>query len=178
MKFLFDIFPILLFFIVYKFFGIYTATGVAIAASLLQIGFVFALGKKIEYTMWVNLIVISLFGGMTLIFHNEIFIKWKPTILYLTFALSLLISDLYFKKNLLKTLMREGLELPEKVWRGMNSAWILFFSLLAAVNLIVAYTFSTDTWVNFKLFGLIGLTIIFIVVQSFFIARYVTIKEQ
>lgn len=172
MKFLFDIFPILLFFAAFKFFGIYVATATAMGATLLQVLYLFAFGKKIEYMLWVNLGIITFFGGLTIFLHNEIFIKWKPTILYTLFATALLVSDIYFKKNLLKTMMRSGIELPESAWRVMNFSWAGFFGALAILNLFVAYTFPTETWVNFKLFWLIGLTFLFVIIQSVWLARF------
>lgn len=170
MKFLFDIFPILLFFVAFKFFGIYVATGVAMGATILQVLYLSAFGKKIEYMLWVNLGVITLFGGLTIFLHNEIFIKWKPTILYAFFASALLISDLFFKKNLMKTILKTGMEIPEPAWKKLNLSWALFFVVLATLNIFVAYTFPTETWVNFKLFGLIGLTFLFVIIQSVWLA--------
>ncbi len=170
MKFLFDIFPILLFFVAFKFFGIYVATGVAMGATILQVLYLSAFGKKIEYMLWVNLGVITLFGGLTIFLHNEIFIKWKPTILYAFFASALLVSDLFFKKNLMKTILKTGMEIPEPAWKKLNLSWALFFVVLATLNIFVAYTFPTETWVNFKLFGLIGLTFLFVIIQSVWLA--------
>lgn len=172
MKFLFDIFPIILFFVAFKFFGIYVATGVAIGATFLQIIYLTVLGKKIEHMLWINLVVITLFGGLTIFLKNELFIKWKPTILYTIFALGLFISDFFFKKNFLKTVMKAGLELPDFVWKRMNYSWVVFFLAMAALNLFVAYSFETETWVNFKLFGLIGLTLLFVFAQSVFLIKF------
>lgn len=178
MKFLFDIFPIILFFVAFKFYGIYVATGVAIVASLLQIAYVYFSGKKIEYTLWVNVVIITLFGGLTLILHNEIFIKWKPTILYALFAVILFVSRFFFNKNLLRTLIGQNLTLSEPIWKKLNTSWVLFFSILAALNLFVAYSFSTEAWVNFKLFGLIGLTVVFVIAQSVWLGRHVVLEED
>jgi len=177
MKFLFDIFPILLFFVAFKFFGIYAATGVAMGTTVLQVVYLFALGKKIEYMLWVNLVVIGIFGGLTIFLHNELFIKWKPTVLYGLFAGTLFISHAYFGKNLLKTILRTSIELPDVAWKKMNYSWVLFFAFLAVLNLAVAYNVSTEIWVNFKLFGLVGFTITFVVGQSVWLSRYV-VKEE
>lgn len=178
MKFLFDIFPILLFFIAFKFFGIYVATGVAMAASFLQILFTWFTKKEITFTLWVNLIVITLFGGLTLLFHNELFIKWKPTIIYTIFAATLFGAEVFFKKNLIRMLLHSTLVLPEAVLKKLNTVWILFFVSVAALNLFVAYSFSTETWVNFKLFGLISLTLLFVLGQSLWLSRYIKPPEN
>ncbi len=173
MKFLFDSFPILLFFVAFKFFGIYAATAVAIGATMLQVLYLWFAKKKIEYMVWVNLGVIGVFGGLTLFFHNETFIKWKPTILYSIFAGALFTADYFYKKNLLQTMMTTALDLPERTWRAMNYSWVFFFIFLAVLNIAVAYSVSTEQWVNFKLFGLIGLTFAFAIGQSIFLARYI-----
>lgn len=173
MKFLFDIFPILLFFAAFKFFGIYVGTAVAMGATVIQVIFLLALKKKIEYMLWINLGVITFFGGLTIFLHNEIFIKWKPTILYAFFASGLLVSEIYFKKNLLKSLMKTGIELPDEVWKKTNLIWAMFFVALAVLNVLVVYNFSTETWVNFKLFGLVGLTFLFVIMQSFWLSSFV-----
>jgi intracellular septation protein len=178
MKFLFDIFPIFLFFIAFKFWGIYVATGVAIAASVLQIIYLFLRKKKIEYTNWLNVVIIVVFGGLTLLLHNEIFIKWKPTILYALFAIVLFGGDMFYKKNLVRAMISSTLELPEAVWKKLNWIWIGFFAALAILNIVIAYTFSTDIWVDFKLFGLVGLTIVFVVAQSVWLAKYVLAQEK
>lgn len=170
MKFLFDIFPILLFFVAFKFFGIYAATATAMGATILQVLYLSAFKKKIEYILWVNLCIIILFGGLTIFLHNEIFIKWKPTILYIFFAAALLVSDLYFNKNLMKTFIKNDIEIPDSAWKAMNFSWAGFFAALAVLNIFVAYTFGTETWVNFKLFGLIGLTFLFVIIQSVWLA--------
>ena len=172
MKLLFDIFPVLLFFVAFKFFGIYVATGVAMGATLFQVLYLSAFKKKIEYMLWVNLGIIIFFGGLTIFLHNEIFIKWKPTVLYAFFAFALLISDLFFKKNLMKTIIRTDIEIPDSAWRVMNFSWAGFFVALAVLNIFVAYTFPTETWVNFKLFGLVGLTFLFVIIQSVWLARF------
>lgn len=177
MKFLFDIFPILLFFIVFKFFGIFVATAAAIAASVLQVAYMYARNKKVEPMLLINFAVIAFFGGLTLLLHNELFIKWKPTVLYGLFAAILFISDRFYNQNLLKVLMRSGIRLEEKLWSVMNYSWVIFFALLSILNIIVAYSFPTETWVNFKLFGLVGLTVLFVVGQSIYLARHIRAED-
>ncbi|MDP2026667.1 septation protein A [Sulfuriferula sp.] len=177
MKFLFDFFPILLFFIAYKFGGIYVATGVAIAASFVQIGWVMARGKKVEPMMWISLAIIVFFGGATLLLHNETFIKWKPTVLYWLFAVILLGGAWLFKKNFIRVMMEKQVNLPDSVWNNLNLSWAAFFVVMGVANLYVAYNFSTDDWVNFKLFGTTGMMLVFVVIQSFMLSKHIQDKE-
>src|SRR5664279_591114 len=124
MKFLFDLFPVILFFIAFKFGGIYVATSVAIAATFIQIAWVWFRHRKVDTMLWVSLAIITVFGGMTLILHDETFIKWKPTVLYWSFAAALAISTLMLKKNLIRTLLAEQFELPEVIWKRLNLSLI------------------------------------------------------
>ena len=172
MKFLFDLLPVILFFVVFKFAGIYPATAVAIGATLAQVGWLKFRRRKVEVMMWVSLGVIVLFGGATLLLHDETFIKWKPTVLYWLFGCALLAGQLVFRRNLIRLLMGEQIVLPEAAWRTLNWSWIGFFAFMGALNLWVAYSFSTDTWVNFKLFGGIGLMLAFTIGQGLWLARY------
>ena len=177
MKFLFDLFPVILFFIAFKVSDIYVATGVAIAATFAQIGWLMLRGRKVDTMLWVTLAIIVVFGGATLYLQDETFIKWKPTVLYWLFGATLLVSALLFKKNLIRTLMKEQIELPEQVWSRLNASWIAFFAVMGLVNLFVAFSFSTDTWVNFKLFGGMGLMLAFVVVQGAILSKYVEEKK-
>jgi len=177
MKFLFDIFPVVLFFVAFKIYGIYVATAVAIAATFLQIGWTWLRHRKVDNLLWATLAVIVVFGGATLVLQDETFIKWKPTILYWLFAVALAASELAFGRNLIRTLLGEQLQLPDHAWRKLNWSWIAFFALMGAANLYVAYTFSTDAWVNFKLFGGIGLMLLFVLAQGMFLAKYVEEKS-
>ena len=177
MKFLFDFFPILLFFIAYKFGGIYVATGVAIAASFVQIGWVMARGKKVEPMMWVSLAIIVVFGGATLLLHNETFIKWKPTVLYWLFAAILLGGSWLFNKNIIRSMMAKQVSLPESVWNKLNLSWAAFFIVMGATNLYVAYNFSTDIWVDFKLFGSTAMMLVFVIAQSLVLAKHMNNEE-
>ncbi|WP_413436565.1 septation protein A [Sulfuriferula sp. GW1] len=177
MKFLFDFFPILLFFIAYKFGGIYVATGVAIAASFVQIGWVMARGKKVEPMMWISLAIIVVFGGATLLLHNETFIKWKPTVLYWLFAAVLLGGSWLFKKNIMRTMMAKQISLPDTVWNKLNLSWAAFFVVMGATNLYVAYSFSTDIWVDFKLFGSTAMMLVFVIAQSLILSKHMNNEE-
>jgi intracellular septation protein len=177
MKFLFDLFPVILFFIAFKVSGIYVATGVAIAATFAQIGWLLARGRKVDTMLWVSLAIIVVFGGATLWLQDETFIKWKPTVLYWLFGAVLAGSSLIFRKNLIRKLMEEQVSLPDRVWGRLNASWIGFFALMGAANLVVAFNFSTDTWVNFKLFGGMGLMLAFVVAQSLLLSKYIEEKK-
>lgn len=194
MKFLFDLFPVILFFVVFKvgqghseslsdflnpFLGggiapeqapILAATAVAVIASVVQVALVYARGKKPEAMLWISLAVILVFGSLTLWLHNEVFIKCKPTILYWIFAVILSVGAAT-GRNFLKKLLGKQIELEEHVWRGMQTMWTWFFYVVGALNLMVAYWCDTDTWVNFKLFGLTALTLLFTLVIGFWIAK-------
>ncbi len=173
MKIFFDLFPIILFFAAYKFFGIYVATAVAIGATFAQIGWVWFRHRKVDTMLWVSLAIISVFGGATLLLHDATFIKWKPTVLYWLFASVLLISQAVFKKNLIKAMMQKQIALPENIWRRLSLGWAVFFAAVGVVNLYVAFNYSENTWVNFKLFGILGLMLVFVFGQGLVLAKYV-----
>ncbi len=178
MKLLLDFFPIVLFFVAFKFAGIYTATGVAIAATVCQIAWLRWRTGRVEPMQWLSLGVIVLFGGATLVAHNDTFIKWKPTVLYWLMGGTLLVGQLGFGKNFLKTLMGAQMALPEPAWRALNRTWVAFFAFMGALNLWVAFNFDTETWVSFKLFGGIGLLVVFVLAQALYLARYMPKDEE
>jgi len=178
MKLLIDFFPIILFFVAFKAWGIYAATAVAIVATIVQIAYLRFKTGKVETMQWVSLGVIVLFGGATLIAQDEHFIKWKPTVLYWLMGGALLVGQLIFKNNLLKKLMGAQLQLPEPVWNNLNWAWTGFFAVMGVLNLWVAYGFDTDTWVNFKMFGGMGLMLLFVIGQAFYLGRYLKDPAQ
>jgi intracellular septation protein len=202
MKFLFDLFPVILFFAMFKWGDghadtahalvtqtlsgvisggpvavaqapILLATAVAILATIGQIGYLLVRGKKVDAMLWVSLVIISFFGGATIYFHNEVFIKWKPTILYWCFGIGLLVSQTLLNKNLIRSMMEEQLKLPDPVWQRLSLAWVVFFVLMGVLNLYIAFNFATATWVNFKLFGGMGLMFAFVIGQSIFLSKYV-----
>ncbi len=177
MKLLFDLFPVILFFVAFKFQGIYVATGVAIAATIAQVGYVLARGRKVSNMQWMSLVIIVLFGGATLLLRDETFIKWKPSVLY-WLAGSVFLGGLAFGTNLVKAVMSEGITMPEHAWTKLCVAWGVFFLFKGSLNLWVAYNFDTDTWVNFKLFGGMGLMFAFVIAQAFWIARYLPDEEE
>ena len=176
MKFLFDIFPVILFFVAYKVADIYIATAVAIGATFAQIGWVWLRKRKVDTMLWVSLVIIVVFGGATLALHDETFIKWKPTVLYWLFGVALVVADRMFGKNLIRAMMGTQIELPDPIWAKLNFSWCLFFIVMGVLNLYVAYSFSTDTWVNFKLFGGTGLMLVFVLAQAVVLSRFVEDK--
>lgn len=205
MKFLFDFFPILLFFGVFKLgernpetafeiasqylsglisggaikpdqAPIMLATVVVILATVFQIAYVKLRGRKVDGMLWVSFAIITLFGGATIYFHDENFIKWKPTILYWVFALALFVAQFGFKKNLMRQVMEQTIKLPETVWNKVGLSWMGFFFVLGLLNLFVAFVvFKTDTsaWVSFKLFGITGIFFVFIIAQTLFLSKYI-----
>jgi intracellular septation protein len=198
MKLFFDLFPVILFFITFKYSEknpelaagwvgsllgsatvdvkqapILLATVVVIAATVAQIVWVHFRHGKVDKMLWVSLGLVTVFGGMTLIFQNEAFIKWKPTLLYWIFAGSMAFSALVLKKNAIKTMLGEQMTLPEAIWNRVNLSWIVFFLFMGGLNLFVAFNFPTDTWVNFKLFGGMGLLLVFVFGQGLVLSKYV-----
>lgn len=195
-KTLFDLFPVILFFIVFKLAGKYTeeaqalvasvgyvadpkqlpillSTAAAIIATAAQIAWVKWHHGKVDTMLWISFSIIAVLGGATLLLHDDNFIKWKPTILYWVFSLVLLISNAFFKKNLMKKLLQEKLTLPDRTWGIVNLSWSLFFFLLGIINLYVAFNYSTDTWVNFKLFGATGMMLVFVLLQALALSKYI-----
>ena len=201
MKLLADFLPIILFFAAFKFAGsdkdaaaafasehfgflvsggsvgpgeapVLLATVVVILATLAQVLVLKLRRKKVDTMLWVSLALVVVLGGLTIWFHSETFIKWKPTLLYWAMAASFLLGPLLFGKNLLRVLLGQQLELPDAVWRRLNWAWVAFFSAMGMLNLWVAYSFSTDAWVNFKLFGGIGLMLVFTLAQGLYLSRF------
>ena len=206
MKQLFDFFPILLFFIVYKFypdippgwiettnqifpfmnmeagnhqFALYFATLVAIVATILQVAMTALVSRKIEKMHIITLILLIVFGGATLLLKDPIFIKWKPTAINWLFALVFLGSQFVGEKPLVQRMMGQAMEINDNsVWKRLNLAWVGFFIFSGLLNIFVAFNFSEDTWVDFKLFGLMGITFVFIIAQAFYLARYLPSEEK
>jgi intracellular septation protein len=172
MKFLFDLFPVILFFVAFKLADIYVATGVAIAATFAQIGWLWLRRRRIEPLLWASLAIVVVFGGATLLLQDETFIKWKPTVLYWLFAAVIAGSQLA-GRNLVRAMLSSQIQLPDPVWKRLNLSWAGFFTFMGALNLYVAYTFPTDFWVSFKLFGGAGLMLLFVIAQALVLARHV-----
>ena len=177
MKFLFDFFPVILFFVAFKVADIYVATGVAIAATFAQVAWLKIRNKKIEPMLWASLAIIAVFGGATLLLQDETFIKWKPTVLYWLFGVVLAGAALA-GRNLIRAMLSQQMQLPDPVWARLNLSWIAFFAFMGALNLYVAYNFSTDNWVNFKLFGGMGLMLLFVLAQALVLSRFVEEKDE
>jgi len=178
LKLLFDFFPIILFFVTFKLAGIYAATAVTIAATFAQIGWVWFKYRKVEPMLWLSLAVVVVFGGATLLFHNDTFIKWKPTVLYWLFAAILAGAQVLQGKNLMRTLMGKQMQLPDAVWHRVNWSWVAFFGLMGILNIAIAYSVSTNLWVDFKLFGSLGLTLAFVIGQSLLLAKHMRLDEN
>lgn len=177
MKFLFDLFPVILFFIAFKFFGIFTATAVAIIATIAQIIYCKIRHGVVDKMLLVSGVIITIFGGATLLLKDPTFIQWKPTILYWLFAASLVGAQFIFKKNPIRALMEKQINLPNDVWSKLNLAWAALFVALGFLNLYVAFNYSQDTWVNFKLFGITGIMFVFIILQTLVLSKYLTNED-
>ena len=201
MKLLFDLFPVILFFATFKYSEknpeaaagwmnallggavdlkqapILLATVVVIAATIAQIAWVHFRHGRVDKMLWVSLGLVVVFGGLTLVFQDETFIKWKPTILYWVFAGSLAFAALVLRKNPVRAMLGEQLTLPDAVWTRVNFSWVAFFLFMGALNLFVAFNFPTDTWVNFKLFGGMGLLLLFVLGQGLLLSKYVEDKS-
>ncbi|MFQ5519224.1 MAG: septation protein A [Mariprofundus sp.] len=173
MKFLFDFFPVLLFFIAYKMYDIYVATAVLIIACFVQTAGHWAIHRKLEKSHVITLVLVSLFGGATLLLQDEMFIKWKPSVINWIFGAAFIGSQFIGEKNIIQRMLGAQLELPKIIWRNLNNAWALFFIALGFLNLYVVYNFDTDTWVDFKMFGLMGLTLVFMLLQGLYLARHI-----
>lgn len=202
MKLLFDLFPVILFFAAFKiaegqpdaaialaerFMGegltsmtapVFIATVVAIAATFLQVGWLMLRGRKVEPMLWISLAVIVVFGSLTLYLRNEMFIKWKPTILYWIFG-GILVYGNFAGRNFIRMLLSKAeIEMPGHAWGTLQNMWIGFFAAMGVVNLLVAYLCSTDTWVNFKLFGLMGLTLVFTIGIGVFMTKHAVTRQN
>lgn len=208
MKFLFDLFPLLAFFVAYKLAGhdetaahalvqqylsglisggsikadqapLMIATLVGIVATALQVGYLLARKRKVDGMLWLSLVIFVVFGGSSIYFHNDNFIKWKPTLIYWLSGLALLVGHVFFKKNLIRKTMESQVKLPDDIWQKLLFAWLLFFAALGALNLFVAFVYyagDTSSWVSFKAFGATGIFFVFIVCQTIFLAKHM--KEE
>jgi len=176
MKFLFDLFPVALFFVAIQIWDIFVATAVAIAASFAQVGWLALRKKRIEPMLWASLAIIVIFGGLTLYLRDKTFILWKPTVLYWLFG-SVLAGSAFLGRNLIRALLSEQMQLPDPVWRRLNWSWVGFFAFMGAANLYVAFNYSEKIWAAFKLFGSMGLMLLFVVAQALVLARYAEQKQ-
>ena len=178
MKLLLDFFPIIIFFGVYKYTGdIIMATAILIPATLIQILYTWIKEHKIEKMQLVTLVLVIVMGGATVIFQDKTFIQWKPTVVNWLFGAAFLGSYFIGEKTIIERIMSANIELPQHVWKTLNFAWVFFFLSMGVINLLVAYNFSEETWVDFKLFGMLGLTVIFIVIQGLYMSKYINNAE-
>ena len=181
MKFLYDFFPVVLFFVAFKTYDIFVATGVIIIASLFQVGFSWVKHRKIENMHIVTLVLVLVLGGATILLHDENFIKWKPTVVNWLFAAVFLGSHFIGKRTIIQRMLDSNISLPSPIWPRLNMLWTGFFVIMGVANLYVAFYFApeltaqerTDLWVVFKLFGMMGLTFVFVILQAVYLARYI-----
>jgi intracellular septation protein len=166
MQLLFDFFPVIAFFAAYKLADIYVATAVIIAAVLIQVVVQWVRHRKISPMMLISTALVLVFGTITLLVHDKTFIQWKPTVLNWLFGAGFLVSQFVGEQPIIQRLMGANLTLERAVWLKLNLMWVAFFGLMGALNLYVAYSFDESTWVNFKLFGMMGLTLFFALVQG------------
>jgi intracellular septation protein len=182
MKLLYDFFPVLLFFVTYKLYddpteGILAATAVIIVATCAQVAITWLRERRVQRMHLVTLALVVTLGGITLLLEDEIYVKWKPTAVNWLFAAAFLASQFIGRKNLVRRIMESKVELPDLIWTRLNLGWVSFFLFLGAVNLYVVYNYDTDTWVNFKLFGLVGLTVVFVFAQAVYLMRHVSDED-
>ena len=172
MKFLFDLLPVILFFVGFKLYGIFAATAIAIGTTLAMIVYAKIRHGKIEKMLLINGAVISVLGGITLLLHDKTYIMWKPTVLYWLLAAVLLISNLFFKKNFIQQMMGKMMQAPAAIWTKLNLVWVVFLIGLGFLNLYVAFNYTEDAWVNFKLFGVTGMMLVFVILQTLALRKY------
>ena len=177
MKFLYDLFPVALFFVAIQIWDIFVATAVAIAASILQVGWLLVRRRKVQPMLWASLAIIVVFGGLTLYLRDKTFILWKPTVLYWLFG-TVLAGGALFGRNLIRSLLADQMHLPERIWARLNWSWVGFFAFMGVANLYVAFNYSEKIWATFKLFGGVGLMFVFVVAQSFVLAKYMQDEHQ
>lgn len=178
MKQFLDFLPLIVFFVVYKLYDIYVASGALIAATALALVFTWFKYRKIEKMTLITFVMVAVFGTLTLVFHNDLFIKWKVTVIYTLFALALLVSQVVLKKPLIQRMLGKELTLPDKVWSNLNLAWAVFFLACGLANIYVAFWLPQDVWVNFKVFGLTALTLVFTLVSGIYIYRHMPTEQK
>ncbi|GLS89151.1 putative intracellular septation protein A [Psychromonas marina] len=179
MKQLVEFIPLVIFFIVYKMVDIYAATAaLMVAMTITFIYSYFKNGKKAEKMQIITLAMILIFGTLTLVLHDDVFIKWKVTLVYAVFSIALLVTQFIFKKPAIKQMLGKELELPDNIWNNLNLAWALFFASLGAINVYVAFTMSQEVWVNFKVFGLLAVTLLFTILSGLYLYKHLPQDSQ
>ena len=178
MKQFFDFIPLLVFFAVYKFYDIYTATAALMVVTVLQIAITWFTLRKLEKMHLITLAMVLVFSGFTLFFHDDAFIKWKVTVINLLFSAALLVSQFVLKKPLIKQMLGKEMQLPDAIWSRVNLAWAGFFAVAAATNTYIAFHLPQEVWVNFKVFGLLGMTLLFTVATVFYLYRHLPAEQE
>jgi len=178
MQFLFDLFPVIAFFVAYKLADIYIATGVLIAAALVQVSIQWVRHRHVSKMLLTSAVLVLIFGGLTLLIHDDQFIKWKPTILNWLFAAAFIASQFFGDKPLVERMLGSSLTLERSVWNRLNLMWSVFFVVMGAANLYVVRHFDENTWVNFKLFGMVGLTLVFALIQGFWLSSKLPSEQE
>ncbi|WP_409439734.1 septation protein A [Psychromonas sp. GE-S-Ul-11] len=178
MKQFFEFIPLIIFFIVYKMVDIYAATGSLIITTGLLLAYNYFKHGKVEKMHVITFLMVLIFGSLTLVLHNDLFIKWKVTAVYALFSIALLASQYIFKKPIIKQMLGKEITLPDKVWKNLNLAWAVFFFILGLLNIYVAFYMAEDIWVNFKVFGLLGATIVFTLISGVYIYKYLPKDEE
>lgn len=178
MKQLIDFLPLIVFFICYKVYDIYVASGALIAATAVALGATYLLYRRIEKMTLAAFVVLAIFGTLTIVFHDDRFIKWKVTIVYFLFAATLLVTRFVMKQTLIQKILGKELELPQAVWQRLNMAWIFFFIICGLINIYVAFWLSRDFWMNFKVFGLTGATLLFTLLCIAYIYRFLPKEDR
>ena len=178
MKQFLDFLPLIVFFAFYKLYDIYVASGALIVATALALVFTWVKYRKVEKMTLITFLMVLVFGTLTLVFHNDLFIKWKVTVIYALFALALLISQWVLKKPLVQRMLGKELTLPDKVWSNLNLAWAVFFLACGLANIYVAFWLPQSVWVNFKVFGLTLLTLVFTLLSGIYIYRHMPEEQK
>lgn len=178
MKQFLDFLPLIVFFAFYKLYDIYVASGALIVATALALVFTWVKYRKVEKMTLITFLMVLVFGTLTLVFHNDLFIKWKVTVIYALFALALLISQWMLKKPLVQRMLGKELTLPDKVWSNLNLAWAVFFLACGLANIYVAFWLPQSVWVNFKVFGLTVLTLVFTLLSGIYIYRHMPEEQK
>ena len=173
MKQFFEFIPLIIFFVIYKMVDIYAATAALMISMGLMLAYNYFKNRKVEKMQLITFVMVLVFGGLTLVLHDDTFIKWKVTVVYALFSIALLVSQFYIKKPIIKQMLGKELTLPEKIWNNLNTAWALFFAVLGALNIYVAFNLPQEVWVNFKVFGLLGATLVFTILSGVYLYKYI-----
>lgn len=178
MKAMIDLIPFVFFYIAYQFYGFYAATGAIIIACSIQSLILFCINRRLERLQVIVLALIWVFGGVTLLLHNPIYLQYKVSVLYWIMSLVFFYTQFFSKEKALSYVLKDHLTLPASAWKALNLSWAVFFLLMGSLNLYVVYHFSMNFWVNFKMFGTLAITFIFVLAQSFYIAKHTDLSDS